>query len=671
MQQPVQVTVGEYVNEFFRKYRTRAYGKSIAANAKGGAEALMGMLKLVLSKGGREELRIALHCFKDQIAAALHGPLLSRHTAVEELFALLASLIDAAERLRQFSPVKESISAAVLEEVRWRLYRVVVGDAFVEQAEVRRRALDIVFTAYMREQALTAQQQARSRQLAAAPGAAAAAPTAAAAAAGPTGGSATSASSGRSGSPRKLMQHLGIAGGGRPGSPSKGSRLAFRSGALAGPDVGSWEGLWGSLAAMSGRRMLPLLQSVMVDHYQGSRHIAGSPAAAAAAAAASSSKAAAKQQAAQQTVQQHAQQPAQAQQAAPPLAPLSRDASGSSTSGAAAAADAAGAGGGRRSLEQAPAPGAEQQQRCAGGDGGAGDGDAPSDAGRAAADQPCEPLPRQPPQPQRQQQRRQQARKSKPGFKQRAPGGDAAAGLDTAGSGSDGDAAASDGDAAASDGDAAASGSPGSPDALVVSAACAPAAGDKHTAAWLSAASSFCAADASSGGGAPPVALTARAAGASADTDGDGGVASPCTSPTSGRRGLVARLRGMGEGVKESVREMRGGLAARERGDRSDAPSGGGAAASAASGGGGPGWVPRGWVKFGESHGGHKGGGSPPGDAPGAASPRAQAGPAAAAVGADAAPACFAEEAADWSRCSGAAGGGAAALAPSPVVKTS
>jgi hypothetical protein len=38
---------------------------------------------------------------------------------------LLSSLVDAAERLRQFSPVKESISCAVLEEVRWRLFRMV------------------------------------------------------------------------------------------------------------------------------------------------------------------------------------------------------------------------------------------------------------------------------------------------------------------------------------------------------------------------------------------------------------------------------------------------------------------------------------------------------------------------------------------------------------------
>lgn len=48
-----------------------------------------------------------------------------RQQQVEEVFALLSALIDAAERLRQFSPVKEQLSAAVLEEVRFRLYRIV------------------------------------------------------------------------------------------------------------------------------------------------------------------------------------------------------------------------------------------------------------------------------------------------------------------------------------------------------------------------------------------------------------------------------------------------------------------------------------------------------------------------------------------------------------------
>jgi hypothetical protein len=35
-----------------------------------------GMLKLVLSKGGRDELRIALHCFKDQLQAATNRQVL-------------------------------------------------------------------------------------------------------------------------------------------------------------------------------------------------------------------------------------------------------------------------------------------------------------------------------------------------------------------------------------------------------------------------------------------------------------------------------------------------------------------------------------------------------------------------------------------------------------------
>lgn len=250
----MQVTVVEYINEFFTQYSRRAYGKTLAGNASKGAEVFMGestvtqqralracasslaqpvsttlallqidsssttarfplflplppiccsmragMLKLVLSRGGRDELRIALHCFKDQLTAAInrsitassshhhpprsstkqsastdssalrtpphhilhlqpsltphtpflyrcchcalhtpralrpkhtyhsccHSPPSVRQQQVEEVFALLSALIDAAERLRQFSPVKEQLSAAVLEEVRFRLYRIV------------------------------------------------------------------------------------------------------------------------------------------------------------------------------------------------------------------------------------------------------------------------------------------------------------------------------------------------------------------------------------------------------------------------------------------------------------------------------------------------------------------------------------------------------------------
>ncbi|WIA21032.1 hypothetical protein OEZ85_005360 [Tetradesmus obliquus] len=250
---PVQVTVVEYVSEFFRKYKSRAYGKSISVNAKGGADALMGMLKLVLSKGGREELRIALHCFKDQLTAAVNSAPATRSQQVEELFALLSALVDAAERLRQFSPVKEGLSAAVLEEVRWRLFRVLAGDGFSEAPDVRRRALDLVFLSHMREAAELQQQQQRHKQLVAG-GAAAAAGPAAGIAAGIAAANAAAA---------------GFTGGGssgKPGSPSKAARLLQRrAGGLAGPDVSSWEGLWCSLGAMSGRRMLPLLQSVMAN----------------------------------------------------------------------------------------------------------------------------------------------------------------------------------------------------------------------------------------------------------------------------------------------------------------------------------------------------------------------------------------------------------------------
>jgi hypothetical protein len=41
---PVQVTVVEYINEFFKNYSRRAYGKTLLVNANKGAETLMGKL---------------------------------------------------------------------------------------------------------------------------------------------------------------------------------------------------------------------------------------------------------------------------------------------------------------------------------------------------------------------------------------------------------------------------------------------------------------------------------------------------------------------------------------------------------------------------------------------------------------------------------------------------
>eukprot|EP00878_Enallax_costatus_P037246 GHUV01042057.1.p1 GENE.GHUV01042057.1~~GHUV01042057.1.p1 ORF type:complete len:161 (+),score=38.54 GHUV01042057.1:14-496(+) len=88
------------------------------------------------------------------------------HTVIVPALQLLSSLIDSAERFRQFSPVKESFSTAVLEEVRWRLFRIIAGDGFSEDVGVRRRALDIIFQALQREQQEQQKSLARQQQLA-------------------------------------------------------------------------------------------------------------------------------------------------------------------------------------------------------------------------------------------------------------------------------------------------------------------------------------------------------------------------------------------------------------------------------------------------------------------------------------------------------------------------
>lgn len=84
--------------------------------------ACAGILSKVYSQGGREDVRTFLRGIKEQVA-----PPAVRAAATGPVFALAAALAAAAERLRQFSPVKghDKLGSCVLEELRLRLYRVV------------------------------------------------------------------------------------------------------------------------------------------------------------------------------------------------------------------------------------------------------------------------------------------------------------------------------------------------------------------------------------------------------------------------------------------------------------------------------------------------------------------------------------------------------------------
>eukprot|EP00879_Flechtneria_rotunda_P016304 GHRR01017059.1.p1 GENE.GHRR01017059.1~~GHRR01017059.1.p1 ORF type:complete len:166 (+),score=42.52 GHRR01017059.1:569-1066(+) len=136
-----------------------------AANSLYCCDSCNGMFKLVLAKGGRDELHVALQSFKPQLSAALKSPEPARTLQIESLFALLSALTDTAERVHQFSPVKENISCAVLEEVRLRLYRIMVGDAFCDQHTLRRQALDLTFTSMLEERRERDETAARQNKL--------------------------------------------------------------------------------------------------------------------------------------------------------------------------------------------------------------------------------------------------------------------------------------------------------------------------------------------------------------------------------------------------------------------------------------------------------------------------------------------------------------------------
>lgn len=131
------------------------------------AVALAGVLCKVHANGGRDDVRAFLRTVKSQLVP----PTARRAPA----FALLLALAAAAERLRQFSPVKghDKLGGVVLEELRMRLFRVVTGDTFAGDTLARRAALDCCFLCKVRARAYVAAGRRKAEQARNAPGPAA------------------------------------------------------------------------------------------------------------------------------------------------------------------------------------------------------------------------------------------------------------------------------------------------------------------------------------------------------------------------------------------------------------------------------------------------------------------------------------------------------------------
>jgi hypothetical protein len=85
------------------------------------------VLNKLYLQAGRDAVRTFLRSIKEQLAPRL--PAARAPAPPAAVFALASSLAVAAERLRQFSPVKghDKLGAVVLDELRLRLFRIVSG----------------------------------------------------------------------------------------------------------------------------------------------------------------------------------------------------------------------------------------------------------------------------------------------------------------------------------------------------------------------------------------------------------------------------------------------------------------------------------------------------------------------------------------------------------------
>lgn len=246
------ITIDALAEQFWAKYLCGSY-----AGADAAAEALLGILHKVYAQGGRDDVRAFLRSFKDQLqrqrrraaTAAAAGPPGDR--AECPAFALARALAAAAERLRQFSPVKghDKLGACVLEELRLRLYRVVTGDTFAADTAVRRQALDCCFVSMMQEEESRQRRQQRLAQQS----------------------FGSSASSG-SASPTAAAGQQAPPAGQLRGTSLSFSRfkMSEKMAGLAGTDVSSWTSLWGAImGGLLGHQAAPLMQSLLIDMYAG------------------------------------------------------------------------------------------------------------------------------------------------------------------------------------------------------------------------------------------------------------------------------------------------------------------------------------------------------------------------------------------------------------------
>ena len=138
------VTVEEYSRQFYAKALRGGFGGTPEESARAGSASLYALLKKLLDAGEREDCAVPLRVLRDELMEAYRAAAsaAARKAPVEALFALYDGVVRLATDEAQGPPgPAKDLALVVLEEVRARFYKLVVGETWEPYPELKKLAL--------------------------------------------------------------------------------------------------------------------------------------------------------------------------------------------------------------------------------------------------------------------------------------------------------------------------------------------------------------------------------------------------------------------------------------------------------------------------------------------------------------------------------------------------
>ena len=138
------VTVEEYSRQFYAKALRGGFGGTPEESARAGSASLYALLKKLLDAGEREDCAVPLRVLRDELMEAHRAAAsaAARKAPVEALFALYDGVVRLATDEAQGPPgPAKDLALVVLEEVRARFYKLVVGETWEPYPELKKLAL--------------------------------------------------------------------------------------------------------------------------------------------------------------------------------------------------------------------------------------------------------------------------------------------------------------------------------------------------------------------------------------------------------------------------------------------------------------------------------------------------------------------------------------------------